>query len=130
MHSTQGDGRQVQHHKEMVARQGKLKTSPGHRIRIAGIHGSCLLAKDLKEGDRVFVGQREQTLVRVNHILEEKTSLVCITFYPDVPVEAFVIPDWGLQTFGELSQQLVLENPFASVSQEDLLRACPLQYED
>lgn len=125
---------------ELTTGQGSIKVSATHRVEVAGASeefDTTLLARDLLEGvHKVMVGRRPQLLTKVRPFTE-KTELVEIGFDPDVPVEAFIAPAWGIQTRGvqmneELPSQIgnQLMQLLPQVSEEDLIRAMPTEYED
>mmetsp|Transcript_90510 Transcript_90510/g.142959 ORF Transcript_90510/g.142959 Transcript_90510/m.142959 type:complete len:616 (-) Transcript_90510:41-1888(-) len=87
---------------KLITPQGTFEVSAGHPIAVPGSSGTkearcaCLL----QPGDIVFVGRKEQKLIKV---VAEKvgTDLFKVSFFPDLPVEAFPFPSFGLQTWGE-----------------------------
>lgn len=102
---------------ELVTNQATVKISENHRIVVGA--GKRIAAKDLKVGQSVWVGQRERALAAVRHS-DEKVELVDVRFTPDLPVEAFVIPAYGLNVFGAEPD---LMQDFREVPLEELLRA-------
>lgn len=126
--------------------RGAFELSAGHRVPVPGGEQR---AEHLKVGDRLFVGTREQQLLTVTE-KEARTDLYAVSFIPDGMVEAFQIPNWGLQTLGEppcpsvreaqtqdLGQysgagphELLTLLGVAHVTEEDLEIAMPTEYED
>lgn len=86
-------------------REAELRVSGSHRIAFPGANGSPSderRADLMKPGDRVFCGGRVQPLVSVaSH--PERTELVEFQFEPDLPVEAFNPPRWGIASKGVLA---------------------------
>merc|ERR1712008_216055 len=97
------------------------------------------LARELKKDDRVLVGSKERRLTKVSKF-EETTALVELSFEPDLPVESFMVPDYGMQTRGEplpgqdhdwqMPDCLSLRESWEHFSEEDLKQATPSVYED
>ena len=90
----------------------------------------------------MFVGTKAQPLTKVS-LFDECTTLVGITFSPDGAVEAFPIPNWGIQTMGEplddyvahtmasgSNEGLPLIEMLSTVSEVDLLKSMPTEYEE
>ena len=82
--------------------QAELTVTSDHRIVVVGADDTCkdACAGDLKVGNYVFCGTRQQRLTKVVH-RESTTDLVEIRFNPDEPLEARAAPRWGILTKGE-----------------------------
>ncbi|CAJ1396543.1 unnamed protein product [Effrenium voratum] len=78
--------------------QGTFAVSASHRVVIPG--GSSIPAADLKKGDVVLVGAKEQKLLVVAP-QKVKSSIYGIKFEPDLPIQAFPVARFGLLTMGE-----------------------------
>jgi len=81
----------------LVTSQGSFEVSASHRIAVPG---GEKLACNLKIGDRVLVGSKEQQLLNVCP-KKVRTPLYEVSFNPDGIVEAFPVARWGIHTFGE-----------------------------
>jgi len=113
---------------------GRFKLSATHRVVIVNeanvkqVH--C--AGELKAGDKVVIGtESTQPLTKVTHS-EERTDLYAITFRPDLPVEAFMLPTHGIQSHGEACtvDALQLMDIYSGISEAELLQAIPLDYSE
>lgn len=114
---------------ELVTRKGSCKVSECHRIAIPGQDGSqgdSRAAADLRVGDHVFFGSRNLPLTRIS-FFKMHTELYKVAFYPDVPVEAVIVP-CGMHTHGQNVPYPPAD--FSVYSEADLLQAMPTHYED
>eukprot|EP00929_Paragymnodinium_shiwhaense_P104414 TRINITY_DN68827_c0_g1_i1.p2 TRINITY_DN68827_c0_g1~~TRINITY_DN68827_c0_g1_i1.p2 ORF type:complete len:256 (+),score=35.64 TRINITY_DN68827_c0_g1_i1:844-1611(+) len=129
--------------------QGKFVVSAKHLVNVntrdalSGRPACCLFP-----GDEVMVGDRGQKLTKVEKF-SQRTELFKVVFTPfDRPVETFMVPAHGLQTFGAPPESRDEDNnglPAASshassgwellsligceqVSEADLALACPSVY--
>lgn len=92
---------------ELRTRAAYLKVTADHSITVpdrAGRPSHSKQAKDLKSGDRVFVGQRIAELVCVRSS-RMRIEAVELHFDPDEPVESFLSPRWGLLSRGHASKE-------------------------
>lgn len=114
---------------ELVTRKGSCKVSACHRIPIPSqdaLPGDSRAAGELRVGDLVFFGSRTLPLTKIS-FFRMRTELYKIAFYPDIPVEAVIVP-CGMHTRGEVVPYPPLD--FSSYSEADLLQAMPREYED
>jgi len=103
----------------LTTAQGNLDVAAGHRVKVHR-EGSSPVAKradQLSKNDFVFVGSFSRPLTKVG-FYEKRTELFEIGLYPDDPVESFIVPDYCIQTFGDLSLE------------EQLKAAMPSHYEE
>jgi len=135
---------------ELMTRQGIFKVSATQRIALpkeAGAPDEVRRAGELRIGDKVVVGKKVRHLTNVTHA-EERTELSSIFFDPDDAMEAFMIPSFGIQSRGELVQEMVeqpqqstgdesncsgvlqIMNVFSQLTEADLLHALPTEYGD
>jgi len=120
---------------ELVTNQASLKISDNHRIEVPNVEGlrpSPWLARELRVGDQIIVGNRSRPLTRVRHFTEG-VELIRVCFQPDGVVEAYVIPTYGLHVRGSTNANAMPNNLFemlAQIPEDELLQAMPLQYED
>merc|ERR1712157_391139 len=87
---------------ELVTNHARMKVSANHRVVSASSDGEdeTKLASTLRVGDSVRVGAKRQRLSKIIET-EERCDLFQVSFDPDVPVETFVMPNYGMQTRGE-----------------------------
>lgn len=112
---------------ELTTDQASLRISANHPVETLG---GPRVAKELRLGDRVLVGQRIRTLTRVRHY-EEGAELFDIRFNPDGPIQAYVLPIYGMQVRGAAPPDpLNLVQLLQQVSADELMAALPEQYED
>merc|ERR1719221_1941427 len=110
---------------ELVTRKAKIKVSAKHRIVVESTPVKTKLAKDLHRGEFIVVGAHPQELTKVTYS-EERGDVINISFMPDRPIEAFLVPHHGVQTLG---------SPFPpgqlyGITEADLLRVAPAFYEE
>jgi len=77
---------------ELVTNQASLRVSANHRI--VTTNGLCA-ARDLTRDDEVVVGSRVRRLANVRPF-QEVVELFDVRFNPDGPIEAYVIPNYGI----------------------------------
>lgn len=112
---------------ELTTDQASLRVSANHPIVTPR---GPQTAKALRLGDQVLVGQRMRNLTRVRHF-EEGAELFDIRFNPDGPIQAYVLPNYGIQVHGAAPPDPVnLVQQWQQVSAEELMAALPQQYED
>jgi len=87
----------------LTTAQGNIDVAAGHRVKIL-CEGNPVarIASQLSVNDFVYVGSLPRALTKVGQY-EKRTELFEIGFYPDYPVESFVVPEHCVQTFGDLS---------------------------
>merc|ERR1711920_145053 len=103
------------------------RISANHRIETLS---GPRVAKELRLGDQVAVGKRIRALTRVRHY-EEGAELFDIRFNPDGPIQAYVLPNYGIQVHGAAPPDpLNLVQLLKQVSADELMAALPQQYED
>jgi len=113
---------------ELRTDQASLRISANHPVETLG--GPPRVAKELRLGDRVLVGHRIRTLTRVKHY-EEGAKLFDIRFNPDGPIQAYVLPGYGIQVRGAAPPDpLSLVQRWQQVPADELMAALPEQYED
>lgn len=118
--------RAIQDLVELVTSQASLRVSAGHPIVT---ENGKKAAKDLILNERVIVGERMRPLTNVR-AFQEGTQLFDIRFDPDAPIEAFVIPNYGIHVLGAAPPALELMQRLQNVPLEELMRAMPLNYHD
>merc|ERR1711879_1126229 len=93
---------------ELVTRHATLKVSADHRIPVVDelSRQAEMRAGDLQKGQSVLVGAsgtQKQKLTNVK-LFSESADLVGLSFDPDWPVEAAIVPARGINTYGERLQ--------------------------
>jgi len=132
---------------DLTTNRGVFRVSANHRIATANSEGMpCEIrsTSQMQRGDRLFVGSKQRVITKVVRT-STRTDLSSVSFTLDAPVETFMVPHLGMQTRGEpLDDQananagssfassfvVDLRSMFAEISEEDLLRAMPLRYDE
>lgn len=92
---------------ELRTRAASLRATACHRIVVPDAVGAPCAerrAEDLEKGDRVFVGDQVQDLVKTPSLYEMATAVVEVCFQPDEPVQTFLSPRWCVLSFGNAGQ--------------------------